>query len=449
MRIAIAGAGPTGLFTALALARRGHAVTVVDRDAGPDPDGSWDRAGVMQFHHPHGFRPQVVDALGAERPDVLDALAAAGAQLLYPPGDATRAMGMRCRRLTFERVLRAAAAAEPGVDLVRGHVDDVVAEHGRAAGLRVDGRVLAADLVLAATGRSGRLGRGLRGPGEGADSGQAYVSRQYRLRPGAEPGPMSSPIAAFAGYPGYLTIVFPHDAGVFSVLLVRSAADTALAGLRERPAFEAAAAAIPMLAAWTDPDRATPLTGVLPGGRLRNAYHGQLDAGGRLALPGLVFLGDAVCSTTPSAGRGVALAFEQVVAFLRLLDGSRHLSAVADVTRAFDAWCTEWIRPWFVDHAVCDAALVRRWAGEDVAAALDGGDPLPSDVVCAAAQVDPALGPAVGAYQTMQALPASLAAVEPRAREIYAAGWRPPVPSGPDRDELAELVARHATAAAA
>jgi hypothetical protein len=40
----------------------------------------------------------------------------------------------------------------------------------------------------------------------------------------------------------------------------------------------------------------------------------------------------------------------------------------------------------------------------------------------------------------MRELPASLAAVEPRARAIYASGWRPPVPEGPTRDELAELV---------
>jgi hypothetical protein len=51
----------------------------------------------------------------------------------------------------------------------------------------------------------------------------------------------------------------------------------------------------------------------------------------------------------------------------------------------------------------------------------------------------------VGPYMAMRALPATLAAVEPRAREIYASGWRPPIPDGPTRDELAELV----TAAAA
>ena len=64
MRVAIAGAGPTGLYTSLALARRGHAVVVVDRDTGPARDGQWRRAGVMQFHHPHAFRAQVVDGAG-------------------------------------------------------------------------------------------------------------------------------------------------------------------------------------------------------------------------------------------------------------------------------------------------------------------------------------------------------------------------------------------------
>jgi 2-polyprenyl-6-methoxyphenol hydroxylase-like FAD-dependent oxidoreductase len=37
MQTAIVGAGPAGLFTAIALARRGHRVTLVDRDPGPPP----------------------------------------------------------------------------------------------------------------------------------------------------------------------------------------------------------------------------------------------------------------------------------------------------------------------------------------------------------------------------------------------------------------------------
>lgn len=47
MHTAIVGAAPTGIFTAIALARRGHEVTAIDRDPGPDGDGSWNRRGVM------------------------------------------------------------------------------------------------------------------------------------------------------------------------------------------------------------------------------------------------------------------------------------------------------------------------------------------------------------------------------------------------------------------
>ncbi|MCW2685435.1 MAG: dependent oxidoreductase [Mycobacterium sp.] len=39
----------------------------------------------------------------------------------------------------------------------------------------------------------------------------------------------------------------------------------------------------------------------------------------------------------------------------------------------------------------------------------------------------------------MHALSASLAVAEPLARRIFDSGWRPTVPTGPTRDELAEL----------
>src|SRR5215469_7794871 len=131
MRAVIVGAGPTGLYTAIALARRGHQVTVIDRDPGPDGD-QWDRKGVMQFHHPHFFRQHVVDALLAEMPEVWQGLLAAGAVPAIQPGVPG---GLHCRRVTFERVLRAAAEAEPGVWLRTGHVDGVCGERGRVTGV--------------------------------------------------------------------------------------------------------------------------------------------------------------------------------------------------------------------------------------------------------------------------------------------------------------------------
>jgi len=161
MRTVIVGAGPTGLYSAIALARRGHRVTVVDRDPGPGADGSWNRRGVMQFHHPHAFRQQVVEVLLAEMPEICDELITAGAEPATMPGQSGqpgRVVGLRCRRLTFERVLRSAAGAEPGVALRTGHVSDVCGERGHTAGVRVDGHQVAADLT--STGTPSRFGVG-------------------------------------------------------------------------------------------------------------------------------------------------------------------------------------------------------------------------------------------------------------------------------------------------
>ena len=94
---------------------------------------------MTQFHHPHAFRAQVVEALQAELPEVWCDLLAAGAQPITAPagpngtGAPEQVMGIRCRRLTFERVLRAAAEREPGVDLHVGHVDEVCTDRGRSA----------------------------------------------------------------------------------------------------------------------------------------------------------------------------------------------------------------------------------------------------------------------------------------------------------------------------
>ena len=84
-----------------------------------------------------------------------------------------------------------------------------------------------------------------------------------------------------------------------------------------------------------------------------------------------------------------------------------------------------------------DGARVERWSGRDVF--LDAA--LPSDAILAAAQVRPEIMADAGAYLQMAALPASLRAAEPIAREVYAGGWRPAYSPGPARDELAAIVA--------
>jgi flavin-dependent dehydrogenase len=360
-------------------------------------------------------------------PDLWAAVVAAGGIPARPSGAPESVSGLQCRRSTFERAIRAAAAAEPGLTLRAGHVDSVLTAAGQVTGLVVDGRTVAADIVIDATGRSGRLADELRPPGEGGPCGFSYVSRMYRVLDDAAAEELAGyafPLAKL--HDGYLVIVFPQDARTISALVVRASDDDDLAQLRHRAAFDAAMAAIPHMAQWTEPGRFEPITGVLPGGGLSNTFRGQARD-----VRGLYFVGDSVCTTNPAAGRGVSLGLLQAQELLRLVDDDP-----ASAARKFDAWCEEHIKPWFHDHVHWDATLLRRWRGEDLD--LDGR--IPSDVICAAAEVDPTLMSVVLPYLAMFAKPDVLAPAEDRVREILRTGWRPPFGDGPTRDELADVV---------
>jgi 2-polyprenyl-6-methoxyphenol hydroxylase-like FAD-dependent oxidoreductase len=421
----VVGSGPTGLMLGASLARRGHRVLSVDRDPGPTGE-TWARRGVMQFEHAHGFRPQVPAFLQQEWPAAYDSWMALGAEPQTAPDGGDSFLGVRSRRSTFERALRLAAAKRAGLTLRAAHVDALAGDGGRVNGAVVDGVVVVADLVVDASGRSGRV-TGRRDPDLDGDCGLAYVDRAYRLRDGAGPGPLSNPIGWFGEFDGYQCLVFVHELGHFSVVLVRPTADAALTALHAEPAFDAACRAIPGLADWTDPARSAPTSGVFVGGALRNVYRRQAGT------PGLVSVGDSVATTTPTRGRGIAMACLQIEGLLGLLDeGADPL----DVAGPFGDWCDRHIQPWVSDHVAIDGGTARRWKGEDI----DLGKPLTSDLVAAAVEADPRIGQYAGGYFDMTELPETLAPAEPWARAVYEAGWRPPYSPGPTRDELVEVI---------
>jgi hypothetical protein len=150
----------------------------------------------------------------------------------------------------------------------------------------------------------------------------------------------------------------------------------------------------------------------------------------------VVFVGDAVLTTNPALGRGVSTSLMQAQRLLQALD--EHGRDYTSVSLEFEQWCTEAMKPWFDDQVYTDAGLLSRWGGKPI----DFSQPLPSDLICSLAEVDPSVMPTVGPYLMMIASPSVLASIEDRAREQLQNGFRPAVPRGPTRDELADIIAR-------
>ncbi|GAA4086502.1 FAD-dependent oxidoreductase [Nocardioides kongjuensis] len=428
MRTTIVGAGPSGTTAALLLARAGHDVTLVDRDAGPGTDGTWDRVGVMQFLLPQGLRGPGRLFLESRLPDVHQALLDAGAAYgAVPRGAPPFTAGLHLRRCTMERVLWACADREPGITRRTGHADGLVRDGDRVTGVVVDGEPVSADLVVDASGKAGRLGHELRPEAQETAAPFAYVAREYRLLPGAEPGPIEPGPGLAIPHDGFMEMVFVQDGGTFQTLVVRSTDDHELALLREEAAHTAASALLPGIATWTAAERAEPIGPVRAGAGLVNRFHRQPTD-----VTGLLAIGDALLVTNPMAARGLSLG---MAAAGKLADTVATLPA-EEWAGALDAWARAELLPWYDDHCAVDATMHARWRHEPLTA--DG--PIGWDVIADAAHDHPDWMPVIGPYFGMFAQPSVLEPVREQIRAQLRDGWQPRVPGGLTRDELAGVV---------
>ena len=122
------GRGFAGLAGALFLARRGHSVTLVERDraAGRNPDDdadTWRHPGVSQARQSHAMLGRARRVLVDEAPDVLEALLARGVHevpIVFGAGTLEGESMLLSRRLVAEAELRRIVAREPGITLLAG-----------------------------------------------------------------------------------------------------------------------------------------------------------------------------------------------------------------------------------------------------------------------------------------------------------------------------------------
>ncbi len=426
MKITVVGSGPSGMVAALLLARSGHVVTVMDREAGPTTPDSWDKHSVFQFQLPHGFRPQIASTLHQRLPDVFAAVLALEPVVAPPPDGPVHEAFLGMRRWRFDRALWEAVDGEPGIVRETALVERLAVSEGRVTGVLVGEVERPADLVVDASGR-GWVSRAVRGQPEGGDCDFGYICRRYRLRDGVPPDSSNGGAVEVGLHLGYQAFVFREDRDYFHVLMVRARSDRGLAALAEEGVWDAVVPTLPRIGDWVASARSEPVGPIRSGTGITNTYLGQATD-----LRGLLAIGDAVCITNPMGARGVSLGILSAAALVDVVTTRPE----AEWAGALDAWCAATMRPWFDDQLAIDAGLISRWRGEPI----DVSGPLPPDLVAGIVEADPSVGPIVGPYYAMRSTSECLQPLQSRAVELYASGWRPAEPEGPTHAELVEAV---------
>jgi 2-polyprenyl-6-methoxyphenol hydroxylase-like FAD-dependent oxidoreductase len=376
LEIVVIGGSAAGAFAALLLARAGHRVLVLEQDrleAAPDVETAARTA--YRATAPHHVQPHVVMARCRELlmeylPDVYEQFLAAGiaeaplwtrlpAGLGPQPGDDCFTMLMM-RRSTFDWVLRRTIAAEPGVTIrFESRVIGLCTRAGsppQVSGVRMEHGELAADLVVDASGRRSPIDHWLEEIGAKktatwwAECGVSYYSRYYRLRPGAMPPghPLSRIVVAFDEFSGG---IWGADNGAMQLAVVPLARDPRFKTVRFPEVFTAVMRSVPTFAAWLDV--LEPVSEVYPMGAVHNTLR-RLVVDGVPVATGLAAVGDSVCTTNPTLGRGLTFALSGAVDLVEAIaehEGDWNAQAIA-----LDRRVAEHIVPFYEDQVSIDRA---------------------------------------------------------------------------------------------
>jgi 2-polyprenyl-6-methoxyphenol hydroxylase-like FAD-dependent oxidoreductase len=359
--VVVLGAGPAGAAAALCLGRRGHGVTVLDRDSLPPPcPGQGERSSVPHARQGHSFLARGTRVLDEEAPGVVASLVAAGARRVSLQHDPGHWNLLSSRRL-FDAALHDALWTAPGVRLLAGTAATglLIKEASATApphvfGVRTPDGPLRADVVIDASGRHSPVPRwlaayGIKIPVLDDPTPFFYLTRHYCLSMGTSFPSVGVPIIAALDYG--TALAFPEDSGHFQLTVQLDVRDPVRRALRESATFDRILASVPLTASWlavgepvSDPE---PFASM--GNRRKRCFHETA------VVTGLLMVGDAAVHTNPTAGRGVALALAHSQALANLLDlvGNASYDPAA-LTEQWERITSSLFDPWLLSQMQID-----------------------------------------------------------------------------------------------
>ena len=378
MKIVIIGASAAGCLASLLLARAGHEIVLLEKDRlelAPDVESA--AASAFRASAPHIVQPHLIMArcrqLVIERlPDVYEQLIRAGVveapistQMASTLSDTTPQAGdeqltlLMTRRSTIDWVLGRAIINQPGVSLRCGvTVTGLTARRDsppHITGVRTSEGDVQADFVLDTSGGRSPLDHWLKAieaqpsATSWAECGVAYFSRHYRIREGATlPAPPTTRVVA--ALDEFMVGIWGADNHTMLLAVIPLALDHRFKTVRYPEVFTAVLRLLPLYASWLD--ALEPITGVYPMGGVHNTMR-RLVVNGAPVATGLAAIGDSMCTTNPTLGRGLTFTLSGAVDLLDTLredKGDRVAQALA-----MDARVVEHIVPFYEDQAAIDS----------------------------------------------------------------------------------------------
>ncbi|MEO7804456.1 MAG: hypothetical protein ABIS18_08935 [Actinomycetota bacterium] len=398
MKAVIIGGSIAGSAAALALARGGVDVVVLEADGTDLPSdvsdhALWLRPGTPHGRQAHAFLGLFVKTMREFAPDVIEDIERVGVivrgpdELIPPslrgelPDDSDNDLVViNSRRSLVEAVMRRAVLAEPRVQVRSGvgvagleakQLDGVPAVTGvRTA----TGELIEADVVLDASGRKTGVESWLSAIGArppsfvAAPTHQLYFTRHYQLRKTNDLStnglstndlpPLNSGFVTGTQFPWFASLMFPGDNGILQVVVGALPEDRPMKKVRDPEAFHAVTQMAPAVAPWVDPNISVPVTDVGAMGNLQN-YVRRLVVDGEPVVTGIHLIGDAAAITNPQYGRGVSHAVGHSTAVVKtVLDLAQSPKEQA---RAVDAEVQRMLVPSFENAVQLDRNRTVLW----------------------------------------------------------------------------------------